>query len=429
MTYLSRWRAFRLMSREGWLRLVFIAGGLMVGVCAVAFALFIDQITMLFAQILAISPLIPLVLTPAGFAISNTLARRYFNFSQGSGIPQVIAARTLTDESARRRLVSMRVALGKVLLTGFGLLCGASIGREGPTVQIGASVMYAVGRVAPRRQRGLVLAGAAAGVAAAFNTPLAGIVFAIEELSQAYEVKDFSLVLSTVICGGVVSLAWMGNYDYFGTNMITVHNAVWFAVPVCGIVGGVCGGLFSQLLITVAGPWDNPVGRWLRLRPAIFAALCGLGVALCGLLTHGETYGTGYQHVMGLLHGQRPPTAYFAPLKFIATALSAISGIPGGFFSPTLTVGSSIGRTLHDIVALAPLQVMVVLGMVAYFAGVVQAPLTAAVIVTEMTNDHGLVVPVLLCALIGHGCSKLVCPEGVYHALARRYLAPASVEV
>jgi H+/Cl- antiporter ClcA len=116
-----------------------------------------------------------LAVTPLGFMITVFVTNRFFPNSQGSGIPQAIAARILTDQAARGRLVSIRIAIGKIILTLFGLLCGASVGREGPTVQIGASLMFALGRLSPRRQPGLIVAGAAAGVAAAFNTPLAGL--------------------------------------------------------------------------------------------------------------------------------------------------------------------------------------------------------------------------------------------------------------
>ena len=420
-----RRRRLHVISKRTQRRGLFLFGGLVVGSSAVAFALLCDEVSALFLRILAISPYLPLLLTPLGFAISNLLARRYFNFSQGSGIPQVIAAMSIHDKPAQQRLVALRVAIGKVLLTAFGLLCGASIGREGPTVQIGASVMYAVGRFAPRMQRGLLIAGASAGVAAAFNTPLAGIVFGIEELGRSFEWRNSSTVLGTVICGGLVSLSWLGDYNYFGTNEVVLHGSVWLAVPLCGCVGGLLGGVFGILMVRAAGPWQSQVGRWLKLNPVIFSALCGFGVAVCGLLSQAESYGTGYQHVLILLHGGQLPTAYFAPLKFTSTLLSAISGIPGGFFSPTLCVGASIGRTLHDMIALAPMPAMAILGMAAYFSGVVQAPLTAAVIVTEMTNDQGLVVPVLLAALLGHAASSMLMKEGVYHALARRYVAPA----
>lgn len=421
-------RQAAMLTRRAQIRLTFIAGGLAVGVAAVTFAKFADEMTARFQEIMTHQHLAALVMAPAGFALANYLARRVFPNSQGSGIPQVIAARALTDEAARHRLVSLRLAIGKMLLTGLGLLCGASIGREGPTVQVGASVMYAVGHISKRHQRGLVLAGAAAGVAAAFNAPLAGIVFAIEEMSQAYEAKTSGLVIATVICGGLVSLAWLGDYAYFGMSGLNLHGAsVWLAVPLCGAVGGLLGGLFSRLLVE-AGDTERlnfgrfKPGNWIKRHPAAYAAVCGLAVALCGLVSADQIYGTGYTSVLHLLSGQNPPPASFGILKFLATLISAISGIPGGIFSPSLAVGAGIGRNLFDLVAIAPMQAMVVLGMVGYFAGVVQAPITAFVIVTEMTGDHALLVPVMLTAMIGHSASRLVCKEGVYHALSRRFM-------
>jgi len=416
-------RRLRTLSRQGQIRLTFIAGGLIVGAVAVGFAMLADTMQALFAQILAVSRYAALGVTPLGFALSAFLARRLFPNSGGSGIPQAIAARALTDETMRHSLVSLRIAFGKVLLTAIGLLCGASIGREGPTVQVGASVMYAVGNISKRQQRGLILAGAAAGVAAAFNTPMAGIVFGIEEMGRSFETRTASLMIGTVIAAGVVSLAVVGNYNYFGTTSIGLHGAwAWLAVPLCGVVGGLAGGLFSRIVVMAAGPWRGVVGGWLKQRPILLAGLCGLGVALLGLASHDRIYGTGYQQVVHLLDGSVVPPVGFGLMKLGATLLSAISGIPGGIFSPSLAVGAGIGRTLSAVMSGVPLPVMVVLGMVAYFSGVVQAPITAFVIVIEMTNNHALVLPVMLAALIGFAASRLVCHEGIYHALSRNYL-------
>jgi H+/Cl- antiporter ClcA len=138
----------------------------------------------LFVQLTSEYRIAPLLITPLGFIIATYAARHWFRNSQGSGIPQTIAAHRIGNLGAREKLVSFRTALGKLLLTVWGLLCGASTGREGPTVQIGASIMFAVGKWAPRHQAGLIVAGAAAGVAAAFNAPLAGIMFGLEEMSR-----------------------------------------------------------------------------------------------------------------------------------------------------------------------------------------------------------------------------------------------------
>ena len=197
-----RRRQARVLSLRWQRRAVFVLGGGVVGVAAVLLALAADWAGEAFEAVAVRMPLAVLVLTPLGFAASCWLSRRYFPNSGGSGIPQVIAARQLHGLTARERLVSLRVAAGKMALLLLGLLCGASIGREGPTVQVGASIMFAIGRLSPRRQPGLLLAGASAGVAAAFNTPLAGIVFGIEEMSRSFEARTSGIILGAVIAAG-----------------------------------------------------------------------------------------------------------------------------------------------------------------------------------------------------------------------------------
>jgi H+/Cl- antiporter ClcA len=401
-------------------------GGAVVGVAAVLLALWGDTAQRLFRDIIGPSRYIALAVTPVGFALAVWMTRRFFPNAQGSGIPQAIAARQIADPEQRGRLVSLRIALGKILLTLFGLMCGASTGREGPTVQVGASIMYAAGRLSPRRQAGLILAGSAAGVAAAFNTPLAGIVFAIEEMSRSFEVRTSGLIIGSIIVAGLVSVFFLGNYTYFGvTNAGIGSGAAWLAVPLCGVLGGLAGGGFSRAVVTMARGLPNRVGVWIKTHPVGFAALCGLAVALCGLASGDATYGTGYHQVEQLLSGHAVPSWDFGPLKLVATALSSISGIPGGIFSPSLAVGAGLG---YDLSLLFPAQVtgaVVLLGMVAYFAGVTQAPITAFVIVTEMTGSHDMLLPLMASAAVAHGASRLICREGIYHALSHGFIAAA----
>ena len=403
--------------------MIFLAGGIAVGAAAVALAQVSDWAQLAFADVLAKWRYASFVVTPLGFALSVFLTIRYFPNSQGSGIPQAIAARQLGDQEARTRLVSLRVGIGKVLLTVLGLLCGASVGREGPTVQVGASIMFALGRVSPRRQPGLILAGAAAGVSAAFNTPLAGIVFGIEEMSRAFETRTSGLIIAAVIAAGLTSLALVGNYSYFGSTATTLHSGFdWLAVPTCGVVGGLAGGLFSRIVILMARGLPGAVGRAIKRHPVIFALLCGLAVAVCGFVSGDTIYGTGYAQVRHALETGTPMAQSFAPLKFAATLLSAISGLPGGIFAPSLAVGAGLGAELARFFPAAPLSAILLLGMVAYFAGVVQAPITAFVIVTEMTDNHAMVVPLMAAALIAHATSRILCEEGIYHALARGFV-------
>jgi H+/Cl- antiporter ClcA len=430
-----RARRVILASRKWQRRVLFVVGGVAVGGIAVALAIAADWAGHGFTAIFSRQPLVALVLTPAGFALCSLVSRRYFPNSGGSGIPQAIAAMQLSGMAARERLVSLRLAAGKILLLLIGLLCGASIGREGPTVQVGASIMFAVGRLSPRRQPGLILAGASAGVSAAFNTPLAGIVFGIEEMSRSFETRTSGVIIGGVIAAGLTSLALQGDYTYFGTTRAALHGITgWIALPFIAIAAGLLGGGFSRALILFGGSMRGRLGVFVKHNPALFAAMCGLVVALCGLATHGDAFGTGYAQARALVQGTPgAPSLAFGALKLLATIASSISGIPGGIFAPSLAVGAGLGADIAALLPWEPAQVMVVLAMVAYFAGVVQAPITAFVIVTEMTGDHALVVPLMLCSLIGYGASKLVCPEGVYHALAHNFVhaeivAPGVVE-
>ncbi|MCW5689857.1 MAG: chloride channel protein [Pseudolabrys sp.] len=420
-------RRMKVMSGHWQRRFMFLAGGIMVGAVAVLLAYLADQVQHYFALLIAHWRYASLAVTPLGFVLAVFLTNRYFPNSQGSGIPQAIAARQLTDHAARKRLVSLRVAAGKILLTLLGLLCGASSGREGPTVQVGASIMFAVGGMSPRRQRGLVLAGAAAGVAAAFNTPLAGIVFAIEEMSRSFETRASGLIIAAVIAGGLTTLALVGDYTYFGrTQTMLQHGTDWLAVPICGVVGGLAGGLFSRFVIVMARGLPGIIGGAFKKQPLLLAGLCGLGVALCGIVSGDLVYGTGYQQVKAALESGTALPHSFGILKFLATALTAVSGIPGGIFAPSLAVGAGIGSDIAQFFHGAPIAPIMILGMVAYFAGVVQAPITAFVIVTEMTDNHAMVVPVMTASIIAYACSRLVCPEGIYHALARGFVRAAT---
>ena len=418
---------YRRLAKVTWIhwqrRAIFLLGGITVGAAGVALALLSDRAMAAFALLMGKFPYASLLVTPTGFMLSVFLTNRFFQNSQGSGIPQAIAARALTSQTARGRLVSIRIAIGKILLTLLGLLCGASVGREGPTVQVGASIMFAIGRMSPRRQPGLILAGAAAGVAAAFNKPLAGIVFGIEEMSRAFDIRTSGLIIAAVALAGLTSLALVGNYTYFGTNASVLHYGVdFFAVPVCGVLGGLCGGVYSRILIAMARGFRNASGLAIKRHPLPFACVCGLGVALCGLASGDTIFGTGYSQVKGMLESGTPLPWNFGILKFTATTLSTISGIPGGIFSPSLAVGAGLGANVAHLFPAAPLGAIVLLGMVSYFAGVVQAPITAFVIVTEMTQNHNMVLPLMVASLIAHASSRLVCPEGVYHALSKGFL-------
>ena len=404
----------------------FLLGGLAVGAAAVLMAKLADHAQALFARAHQSHPYYALAATPLGFGFAVWLARNYFPNSQGSGIPQCIAAIEIKDQSTRERLVSLRVAIGKIVVMCIGLLFGASTGREGPTVQVGAAIMHAIGRHSPYRQAGFLLAGASAGVSAAFNTPLAGIVFGIEELSRSFEERTSGLIVGAVIAAGLFSVAMLGDYSYFGVTSAKLPlGAAWLPLIVCAALGGLTGGLFIRfvnILKPGQGGLIGHIGDASRRNPVAFAMLCGLGVALCGLNGDLSVYGTGYDQARTIIHNGSGVDYFFGPLKFLATSLSAMSGIPGGIFSPSLAIGAGEAAGLHLLFPQAALSALALIGMVAFLTGVTQAPITAFVIVAEMTNDHAMVVPLMLAALIARTASRQVSPEGFYHILAHNFL-------
>lgn len=409
-------------------RLVFWCGALAIGLVSVGFARLADLAQRAFAGLTASgewSFLLPLIVSPLGFMLSAFLAIRLFPNSQGSGIPQAIAARHLREEEDRSRLLSLRIAAGKIALTVLGLFCGASIGREGPTVQVGASIMLAVARFGGMAQaRGLILAGSAAGIAAAFNTPLAGIVFAIEEMSRTYESRANGVVLTAVILSGLAALGLAGSYNYFGEASVSPAGlSDWGLVLACGIGGGALGAGFSGLALH----FGQRIRRWAQPQPlprmVALAGLCGLAVAGIGIAFGGTTFGTGYEQARSAVEGHPLPLLFFAG-KLVASFLSMLSGIPGGIFAPSLAVGagfgSTVGLALGTSVALAA-----ILGMTGYFSGVVQAPMTAFVIILEMTGDHQAVIPIMSVAMLGYLTSRLLSREPLYHGLSRVFIAAA----
>ena len=416
----------KLLCTTTWkIQLVFWFSAILVGIAATLFALASEHTHGVFKRILAVSPYLPLLVTPLLLVLVAWLTRRFFPGAQGSGIPQSIAALNMRDHGARAALLSLRIAVGKIILTLLGLLGGASIGREGPTVHVGAAIMFSFGNLARFPQhfmdRGLILAGGAAGVAAAFNTPLAGIVFAIEEMSRSFEQRTSGTILTAVVIAGVTAIAIQGPYTYFGVSSAYLPlSASWLAVLVCGVLGGALGGLFSRMLICST----RTFAPWHLKYPLRIALICGLGIAVIGLFSGGSSYGTGYDEARLLVTGEGELDPSYPLMKLLATFVSYLSGIPGGIFAPSLATGAGIGAFFAQWFTAVPIEAIVLLGMVGYFTGVVQTPITAFVIVMEMTGNHGMLLPLMLTALIAQGTSKLICPQAIYEAMAAPFMAP-----
>ena len=397
-----------------------------VGIAAVAFARLADWAQLGLRRLIGVVSWAPWLLAPVGFFMIAWLTRRYFRGAEGSGIPQTIFALRKDSGEAGELLLRPRVVIGRVLLAAAGLLCGGSIGREGPTVHVGAVIVHGMTRWMPKahadaQRHALILAGGAAGVAAAFNTPLAGIVFAIEELSRSFEERASGTTLTAVILAGIVAIALVGDYTYFGQPTVSAQAAaITPTVLLVAMVCGIAGGAFSRVTLLCAATLPGALGRLRRERPALFAGLCGLCVAALGAATGSLTYGTGYEEARSIIdtHAHLPWT--YAPARAIATLLSYLSGIPAGLLAPSLSVGAGLGQFIADHLGQSSAVPFAILGMCGYLAGVTQAPLTSFVIVMEMTAEHAMVLPLMVTAAVATALSKLITPP-LYQSLADRY--------
>jgi len=413
-------------------RLLLWGAAAAVGVAAVGFASLADIAQAGLRRMIGIAWWSPWLLAPAGFFCIAWVTRRYFRGAEGSGIPQTIFALRANAGRQGEAFLKPLVVIGRVALAGLGLLCGGSIGREGPTVHVGAVIVHSVSRWMPHggreaQRRALVLAGGAAGVAAAFNTPLAGIVFAIEELSRSFEERASGTTLTAVILAGVVAIALIGDYTYFGQpTVLPPARAITTGILTVAAACGLAGGIFSRVTLLSVARLPGALGRLRTLRPALFAGLCGLCVAAIGAFSGGLTYGTGYEEARAILENHAHLAWHYAPARALATLVSYLSGIPAGLLAPSLSVGAGLGQSIADVLAQPSAVPFAILGMCGYLAGVTQAPLTSLVIVMEMTAQHALVLPLMVTAAVATAISKLISPP-LYQSLADRYsTAPPS---
>jgi len=407
-------------------RLLLWGAAAAVGVAAVGFAALADIAQAGLRRLIGVAWWSPWVLAPVGFFAIAWVTRRYFRGAEGSGIPQTIFALRSDAGAKGEAILKPMVVVGRVVLAGLGLLCGGSIGREGPTVHVGAVIVHSVARFMPHggleaQRRALVLAGGAAGVAAAFNTPLAGIVFAIEELSRSFEERASGTTLTAVILAGVVAIALVGDYTYFGQpTVLPAGHAISTGILAVAVACGLAGGFFSRVTLMSVARLPGMLGRLRTERPALFAGLCGLAVAAIGALSGGLTYGTGYEEARAILANHAHLAWHYAPARALATLLSYLSGIPAGLLAPSLSVGAGLGQFMADLFGQPSAVPFAILGMCGYLAGVTQAPLTSFVIVMEMTAQHAMVLPLMVAAAVATAISKLISPP-LYQSLADRY--------
>jgi len=409
-------------------RLVIWLFGCLAGAVAVAFAFATDEITFFFIAATQKHPWLPFVLTPFIGAALLWITRNYFQGAEGGGIPQVIAEmKPRPPEQPWRPLVSLRIALGKILISLATVGVGYSFGRQGPSVQIGACIMASAHRFIPAglyiQRPHLLVAGGAAGIAAAFNAPLAGVVFAIEELSRSIESRLSGVVITAIILAGIVAHVSLGSGNFFDQiPRFGESPQLAIAVLVCAVVTGIAGGLFARILLLSASGWKGRLADFRRRHPYRFALLCGFLIATIGWSSGGLTWCGGYIETRMLLWSDTALPWHFAPAKFIATIVSYLSGLPGGMLAPSLAIGAGIGQTLSPLLSDHSFSTtVIVLCMAGFLAAVTQAPITSFVIVMEMVNGYPIVIGLMATALIASTISRALSLP-LYSTLAEHML-------
>jgi CIC family chloride channel protein len=357
-----------------------------------------------------------------GALFSGYLLWRYFPDARGSGIPQTKFAIFIHNG-----YISLKTVIGKFLCCSISLASGIALGREGPSVQIGAGIASVLGRrfgLRTNTVRDLVPMGSAAALAAAFNTPIAAVLFSLEEILGDLHAP----VLGAVVISSATS--WMflhlilGDEPLFHVPAYHLVNNIEFAFyAVLGLIGGLGSVVFVKLLLSIRAGFRR-LPKWTGwLQPAIG----GLAVGLMGWFMP-EVLGVGYDYVERVLGGDLAlkTVALLAVLKIIATATCYGSGNAGGIFGPSLFIGAMIGGAMGSVAhALFPAQTAgpgayALIGMGAAFAGIVRTPLTSVIMIFEMTRDYSIIVPLMISNLISFLVSYGLQRQPIYEALAHQ---------
>ncbi|WP_144282661.1 chloride channel protein [Chryseobacterium echinoideorum] len=373
------------------------------------------------------------IIAPVGFVLSWWLVKEFAPNAKGSGIPQVMAAVELANPKEHRKirsLLSLKIIIFKILSSVVLVIGGGAVGREGPTIQIAGSIFRKVNEYLPDwwpkiSKKNMIMTGAAAGLAAAFNTPLGGIVFAVEELSKTH-INYFKTALFTaVIIAGLTAQTLAGSYLYLGypkTNDVSL--TVMFPIILVSGIAGILASHLSVIMLKI-NHWKKRTLKTDRSN-ILFLIGCALVIACISFFISREILGSGKEIMERVLFTQDKHEAWYVPiLRMFGPALSFTSGGAGGIFAPALTAGASIGSVISGVIHLTANETNVVVlgGMVAFLTGITRAPFTSAIIVLEMTDRHSLIFHLMLAGMISSLFSILVSRHSLYDVLKGNFLS------
>ncbi|MCB0689725.1 MAG: chloride channel protein, partial [Saprospiraceae bacterium] len=371
------------------------------------------------------------ILTPVCFVLSWWLVRRYAPLARGSGIPQVMAALELSKPGTNiliNRLLGLRIIVVKVLASALKVIGGGILGREGPTLQISSSLFNEVGKRLPKwwipvSQKNMLIAGAASGLAAAFNTPLGGIIFAIEELSK-YHIKYYkSPLFIAVIIAGLTAQGFGGSYLYLGYPKLSIDGLVVIVgFLLVAIVAGYFGAKMCTVLLRVMNFFKNKKKRKEQLAIVI---VCALFVATFNFLIGTEAMGSGKEIMERTLFTSDKTVPWYLPFVRMNGLIASFSfGGAGGIFAPSLSSGACFGALIAQVMHLSGgnADLLILIGMTSFLTGVTRAPFTSAIIIFEMTDRHSIIFFLLMGSIIANAISSYVDKRSLYDYLKDNYL-------
>jgi H+/Cl- antiporter ClcA len=371
------------------------------------------------------------VITPACFVTAWWLVIRFAPYAKGSGIPQVMASIELATPryiDKVNKLLSIRIIVVKMISSLVMIFGGGVIGREGPTIQIAGSVFRSVNQLLPAwwpkiSKKNMIMTGAAAGLAAAFNTPLGGIVFAVEELTKTHISYFKTALFTAIIIAGLTAQALLGPYLYLGypnINGLSSYIFVW--IIVVAIVAGLAGSIMAKAMLALMRWKSSFKFKWQHIAYILGCAAC---IVTLGYFIDASVFGSGKELMRHSLFTHEKYSPLQTPLLRIAGPIfSFTTGVSGGVFAPSLGCGASIGSFMSGLLHLseANSNIIILSGMVAFLTGVTRSPFTSAILVLEMTDRHNVIFHLMIAGMIASLVSLLIDRHSFYDRLKVQYI-------
>lgn len=402
----------------------FVLMSVVAGFISAFFTIATDLAHMVSLKIYHFNPYIMFAFSPIIFVVTSYILKKHFPYSDGSGLPQGYAI-DIFDQERIDNTYSIRAMLGKILLTFMSILGGASLGKEGPTIQICASLYASIKNIDEKRRRLLIKIGAGVGVAASFNAPLGGMVFAIEEYVRHVHARIATyMVLGVglaVYCANLIT----GNQPYLGyipTNLLHSNYKAGILAVIIGLICGLLGTLFTKIIVFMSVDQSWKINRLRRKHYLINAFLFGFIVAVIGFYSSGYSFGNGASSIRDFLDNNASSPWYFAISKFFGATASVSAAVPGGYFSTALSIGAGVGDLFYKIIPVhIPLVQFYLLGMVGFLAAITQAPVTAIAMVVEISNSGEFTLPILVSSIVASYIAEIF-GDSVYHLQVLNYI-------